>query len=132
MTSMQGGSQTGTRDETYNLVSVLYHALQGAENCQTYSQDAGGDQELRSFFDEALNQQRQLADRAKRLLQQRLGRDGGQGGSMGGGMGSGQGGMSQGSMGQSGMSSGQSGMGSGGMAGSGTDRTGSGGGASSI
>jgi hypothetical protein len=83
MNSTQGSSQTGTRDETYNLVSVLYHALQGAENCQVYGQDASGDQALRSFFDEACDQQRQLADRAKRLLQQRLGREGGQGSAFG-------------------------------------------------
>jgi hypothetical protein len=92
MASTQGGSQTGTRDETYDVVAVLYHALQGAENCQTYSQDAGGDQELRSFFDEALNQQRQIADRAKQLLKSRLERDTGQSG--GSAFGFGQGGSS--------------------------------------
>jgi hypothetical protein len=26
--------KTGTKDEQYNLVSVLYHTLQGAETCQ--------------------------------------------------------------------------------------------------
>ena len=31
---------TGTKDEQYNLVSVLYHALQGADTCATYLQDA--------------------------------------------------------------------------------------------
>jgi hypothetical protein len=31
---------TGTRDETYNLVSVPYHALQGAETYHQYVQDA--------------------------------------------------------------------------------------------
>ncbi len=76
----QGQSPTGTRDETYDIISVLYHALQGADNCQTYIRDASGDQELRGFFEEALNQQRQLADRAKQLLQGRLQREG-QGGS---------------------------------------------------
>jgi hypothetical protein len=34
------GSSTGTRDVTYDLTAVLYHALQGAENCQTYMKDA--------------------------------------------------------------------------------------------
>lgn len=90
MASMQGSSQTGTRDETYDVIAVLYHALQGAENCQTYCQDASGDQELRRFFEDALNQQRQLADRAKQLLQGRLGQGGGASGST-----SGQGGPSQ-------------------------------------
>ena len=39
---------TGTRDATYDLVSVLYHALQGAETARHYMQDAAqaGDQEL--------------------------------------------------------------------------------------
>jgi hypothetical protein len=27
---------TGTRDEHYNTISVLYHALQGADTCATY------------------------------------------------------------------------------------------------
>jgi hypothetical protein len=76
----QSSQATGTRNETYNLVSVLYHALQGAENCQTYLQDASQG-ELRSFFEEALNQQRQLADRAKSLLSRHLQNEGGQGSS---------------------------------------------------
>lgn len=38
---MDSGEQaTGTRDEHYNLISVLYHALHGAENCETYMFDA--------------------------------------------------------------------------------------------
>lgn len=73
----QGQAQTGTRDETYDVIAVLYHALQGAENCQRYKQDASGDQELSSFFEECMNQQRQMADRGKQLLQSRIGRSGG-------------------------------------------------------
>jgi hypothetical protein len=39
---------TGTSDPTYNLISVAYHSLQGAENYEKYAQDAQqeGDQEL--------------------------------------------------------------------------------------
>jgi hypothetical protein len=39
---------TGTPDEHYNLVSVLYHALQGAEIYEEYVEDAeaAGDDEL--------------------------------------------------------------------------------------
>jgi hypothetical protein len=39
---------TGTRDEHDNVISVLYHALQGADTCATYLQDAehAGDQDL--------------------------------------------------------------------------------------
>ncbi len=73
----QSSQATGTRNVTYNIVSVLYHALQGAENCQTYLNDAQ-EGELRSFFEEALAQQRQLADRAKQLLSSQLQNEGGQ------------------------------------------------------
>jgi hypothetical protein len=31
---------TGTKDEPYDVVSTPYHALQGAETCATYLQDA--------------------------------------------------------------------------------------------
>ena len=66
---------TGTRDEHYNVISVLYHALQGAETCTTYLQDAeqAGDQELAQFFREVQSTYRQLGDRSKTLLRQRLG-----------------------------------------------------------
>jgi len=65
---------TGTRDEYYNVISVLYHGLQGAETCATYLQDAEqvGDQELAQFFREVQGTYRQLADRSKTLLRQRL------------------------------------------------------------
>ena len=77
----QSGQQaTGTRDQTYDVISVLYHSLQGAETIQTYLQDAR-EGEIRSFFEEALNQQRQLADRAKQLLVSQLQNEGGQSGS---------------------------------------------------
>ncbi|HVF82774.1 MAG TPA: hypothetical protein VM913_01200 [Sphingomicrobium sp.] len=63
---------TGIRDSTYDLVAVLYHALQGVENCQTYLQDASRDQQLQTFFQQAMQQQRQLADQAKTLLHDQL------------------------------------------------------------
>jgi len=66
--------KTGTRDVTYDVVSVLYHALQAAETCGVYQEDAQGrgDQEAADFFRDAQQQQKQLADGAKRLLGQRL------------------------------------------------------------
>jgi hypothetical protein len=76
-----GQAHTGTRDETYDIIAVLYHALHGAENCQRYQQDASGDEELSSFFEESMNQQRQIANRGKQLLQARLERSGGESGS---------------------------------------------------
>ena len=68
--------QTGTRNETYDVIAVLYHALQGAENCQTYAQDTH-DERTRDFFKEALSLQRQIADRGKQVLQEVLQRDSG-------------------------------------------------------
>ena len=87
MDQNQGGSSsTGTRDSTYDVVSVLYHALKGADTCQTYLNDANTEQQLRQFFEQAMQVQRQLADQAKMLLQEQLGRaQGGQGGTSSGG-----------------------------------------------
>ena len=74
---MAGGQQeTGTSDSTYDLVSVLYHALQGAEMYEVYAADAdeSGDEELSRFFDQISQEERQRAERAKQLLAQRLNR----------------------------------------------------------
>ena len=95
------GSTTGTRDVTYDLTAVLYHALQGAENCQTYMGDAGGKQEHRQFFQQALQAQRQLAEQAKQLLHDSLMQEIGGGSS---------GSSSTGATGQQGMSSGTGAM----------------------
>jgi hypothetical protein len=68
---MNPGEQiTGTRDEHYNLVSVLYHALHAAEAMEAYIQDAEamGDERLASFFREAQAMQRRLAERTKGML----------------------------------------------------------------
>ena len=74
MQNQEQGQQTGTRNETYNVISVLYHALQGAENCQTYIKDAQ-DGPTRQFFEQAMQIQRQLADQGKQILQQVLQND---------------------------------------------------------
>ena len=65
-------NNTGTSNPTYNLDSVLYHALQGAENYEKYASDAGSDQDLANFFREIQQQEKQRADRAKQLLATRL------------------------------------------------------------
>ena len=68
---MEPGEQTtGTRDEHYDLVSVLYHALHGAETIEAYVLDAEaeGNEQLAEFFREAQATHRQLAERAKGLL----------------------------------------------------------------
>src|SRR5918912_1055358 len=65
-------SGTGASNPEYNLVSVLYHALQGAELYQTYANDAGSDQDLANYFREVQQQEQQRAERAKQLLATRL------------------------------------------------------------
>jgi hypothetical protein len=69
-----GEQTTGTRDENYDVISVLYHCLQGASEAGQYIQDAekSGDQELVDFFRDCQDAQRDLAERAKNLLSARL------------------------------------------------------------
>jgi rubrerythrin len=65
---------TGTTDVTYNLVSILYHALQGAETYDQYISDAEqrNDKDLAQFFRDTKEENQRRADRAKQLLAQRL------------------------------------------------------------
>ena len=78
---------TGTRDITYDLVSVIYHALQGAETTALYIADAEqeGNQELVQFFTEAKEEYQRRGDRAKELLTAHLGSWQGRGAAGGGG-----------------------------------------------
>ncbi len=66
--------QASTTDTTYNLISVIYHSLQAVDTFHTYMRDAdeNGDTELSGLLNEAMNQQRDLAAKAKQLLSQRL------------------------------------------------------------
>lgn len=68
---------TGTEDLTYNLVSILYHALQGAETYDMYIKDAegGGNQDLAQFFRDVKEENARRAARAKQLLTRQLGQD---------------------------------------------------------
>lgn len=70
----RGASHTGTEDKNYDLVSVLYHALQGAENGKIYTKDAekAGDEELKKYFGEVEAQYRDIAERAKKMLAERI------------------------------------------------------------
>ena len=74
-------ANTGTQDTTYNLLSILYHALQGAETYEKYINDAeqNGDSELAHFFREVRDQNVQRAEHGKQLLAARLGQDQAQG-----------------------------------------------------
>ena len=69
---MSDQQATGTSDPTYNLVSVVYHALQGAETIQMYLDDEGTDDELRQFFQQVQQGYRRAADMGKQLLVQRI------------------------------------------------------------
>lgn len=63
-------AKTGASDTTYDLTSVLYHALQGAQVYDQYIQDAEreGSKELAEFFREVQRQDRERAERAQSLL----------------------------------------------------------------
>ena len=69
------GALTGTPDHVYDLVLVLQQAL---EDCVRYAAfardaDAAGDHELADWFRELSADDRQLSERAKGLLRERLG-----------------------------------------------------------
>jgi rubrerythrin len=71
---MAGGeSATGISNARYNLVSVLYHSLEGGATYDKYIEDAEneGDQELADFFRQVQQEDAQRAQQAKSLLDQR-------------------------------------------------------------
>jgi len=71
---MTPGGHTGTADKDYNLISVLYHALSGADSCHKYIQDAkqAKDDELTAFFEESLKAYRSISEKAKQLVKARV------------------------------------------------------------
>ncbi len=75
MTQSSTGN-TGTRDVIYDLVSVLYHALQGAETYDQYIKDAQqrGAPDLVQFLHDTKEEEHRRAERAKQLLAQHLSR----------------------------------------------------------
>lgn len=66
--------ESAASDEMYGVVSVLYHALQGADTYDQYIEDAegAGDEELVTFFEECREEELRRAARAKVLLAARL------------------------------------------------------------
>ncbi len=62
-----------TRNDHYDLVSILYHSLQSANTCERYSEDARkeDDEDLARFFDEICENDRKRADLAMELLSKR-------------------------------------------------------------
>jgi hypothetical protein len=73
-TTMPNDSGTRINEDTmnkdYDLVSVLYHALQAAETCSQYQQDAQaeGATEVADFMREVQEQNTRIAQQAKALL----------------------------------------------------------------
>ena len=86
----QGTSGTGVRDATYNLISVVYHALQGAETYKMYEEDVERtqDDELASFFRQCHEDEKRRAQRGKELLTRHLQKTAGSGQQLQSGMGS--------------------------------------------
>ncbi len=69
---MQEKQQTTTSNIVYDLSSVLYHALQAAQTCGSYIQDAeqANQQELASFLRQVQQDSNKHAERARQLLTQ--------------------------------------------------------------
>ena len=65
-------AETSVPDPHYDLVSVLYHALQGAETIDKYLADASGDEELENFFKQVKQGYDRAAQQAKQLLVARV------------------------------------------------------------
>jgi rubrerythrin len=74
---MTAKGNTGTQDTLYNLFSIIYHALQGAETYEKYISDAeqSGDTELAQFFRDVRDQNTKRAELGKKLLSTRLEQD---------------------------------------------------------
>jgi hypothetical protein len=72
-TSM-GQTQTGTPNQVFDLVSVLYHTLESSSTTQMYIQDAQqvGDNDLLNFFQQIQQEDRRRADMAKQLLSRKM------------------------------------------------------------
>ncbi|HSC99869.1 MAG TPA: hypothetical protein VLI21_13265 [Casimicrobiaceae bacterium] len=70
----RGGRQGAPDNATYDLISVMYHTLQGWETYEQYAQDAdqAGQQEIAQFFREVQQQNERLAQRGQQLLAQCL------------------------------------------------------------
>lgn len=73
-TTARSAHATCERDDTYGLISVVYHALQGAETCAQYVEDArrSNNLALEAFFEEARVAQNDLAFKGKHLLAAQL------------------------------------------------------------
>lgn len=67
-------STTGTKNENYDLISIIYHLLQNASTCEVYIKDAeqAGDRQLMDFFAKIKEESCQQAEQAKQMLAKRI------------------------------------------------------------
>ena len=63
-----GSAHTPADDLVYDLVSIQYHALQGAQTYGKYLQDAEGHPEVQEFIQSVIDQDGQRAERCHALL----------------------------------------------------------------
>lgn len=69
---MSDQAATGTSDPTYNVIAVVYHALQGAETIQKYLDGSETDEELKTFFTQVQQGYKRAAEMGKQLMVQRI------------------------------------------------------------
>ena len=67
---MGSNSSTPASDLVYDLVSIQYHALKGAQLIDQFISDAQGNDEARSFFEQVKQQDAERAQRCHDLLAQ--------------------------------------------------------------
>lgn len=74
MSSSMAQQQTGASNELYDLVSILYHALESSSTNQRYIQDAqqAGDNDLVQFFQQCQQQDSQRAQQAQQILSRKM------------------------------------------------------------
>ena len=63
-----GSDHTPADDIVYDLVSIQYHALEGAQTYDKYIKDAEDHDDVRQFFEECARQDGERAERCHELL----------------------------------------------------------------
>ena len=69
--------EAAMKDEHYDLISVLYHALQGDETLGQYIEDAdsAGDSDLAEHYRDVQEKYREIAQQTKEVLRDKLAGD---------------------------------------------------------
>lgn len=65
-----GHAHTTADDIFYDLVSIQYHALKGAQAYEQYLTDAEGHQDVQQFISQVQEEDNRRAERAHELLKQ--------------------------------------------------------------